>query len=422
MKKVKSGSDISFSFNVKVTDKTTVDEIIREASDIIKVRFAEYKVEPEESEDEKIRRTLVEYFGPEAQLDFIRGVKIQKIRDWLEKQKEQKTDAKSERVIKAARSVLNNWLDGTDCPDVSGDFTELEYAIREYDGEEKQKEQKPIKMEVYEIGKGTTVCGQDYKCKKDYITGTCRYIKDVIYHCSRDGYLNDQNGVSWSCTPEWFKEYIQSNTEWAEEEKTRFVSGQFLQCKLSFDEFKEGEHYWLEYIGDDMYVGRSDNILNQKFHITPRQLYTLFSQQLEEKQKEQKPVEWSEDEQTRKRLIDFISNIKAISESGRNSLAIRKDDAEMCDAFLSYIEKQKDHFRDDTKMVEKQDYSGLNDLEQAIHRGFLSAGIENVPAAIIKETANECKRIANENANAEWSEEDRNRLEEAIGMIEANGT
>ena len=47
MKKVKSGSDISFSFNVKVTDKTTVDEIIREASDIIKVRFAEYKVEPE---------------------------------------------------------------------------------------------------------------------------------------------------------------------------------------------------------------------------------------------------------------------------------------------------------------------------------------------------------------------------------------
>lgn len=154
----------------------------------------------------------------------------------------------------------------------------------------KKKEQKPIKMGVYEIGKGTTVCGQDYKCKKDYKTGTCWYIKDAIYHCSRNGYLNDQNGVSWSCTPEWFKEYIQSNTEWAEEEKTRFVSGQFLQCKLSFDEFKEGEHYWLEYIGDDTYVGRSDNILNQKFHITPRQLYTLFSQQLEENEKEQKQV------------------------------------------------------------------------------------------------------------------------------------
>ena len=41
-----------------------------------------------ESEDEKIRKTLVEYFGPSAQLDFIRGVPIQKIRDWLEKQKD----------------------------------------------------------------------------------------------------------------------------------------------------------------------------------------------------------------------------------------------------------------------------------------------------------------------------------------------
>ena len=149
---------------------------------------------------------------------------------------------------------------------------------------EKKKEQEPIKVEVYEVGKGTTICGQDYKCKKDYKEGNCWYIKDVIYHCSRDGYLTDQNGISWSCTPEWFKEYIQSNAEWAEEEKTRFVSGQFLQCKLSFDGFKEGEHYWLEYIGDDMYVGRSDNILNHRFHITPRQLYTLFSQQLDEVQ------------------------------------------------------------------------------------------------------------------------------------------
>jgi hypothetical protein len=45
--------------------------------------------ELKESEDERIRRTLVEYFGPMAQLDLVRGVPIQKIRDWLEKQKEQ---------------------------------------------------------------------------------------------------------------------------------------------------------------------------------------------------------------------------------------------------------------------------------------------------------------------------------------------
>ena len=39
-------------------------------------------------EDERIRRTLAEYFGPQVQLDFVRGVRIQKIRDWLEKQKD----------------------------------------------------------------------------------------------------------------------------------------------------------------------------------------------------------------------------------------------------------------------------------------------------------------------------------------------
>jgi len=65
----------------------------------------------------------------------------------------------------------------------------------------------------------------------------------------------------------------------AEAEKTDFVSGQYVQCRKSFDGFKEDESYWFEYIGDDVYIGRSDNILNEKFHITPRQLYRLFSQQ-----------------------------------------------------------------------------------------------------------------------------------------------
>lgn len=69
----------------------------------------------------------------------------------LEMQKEQPTDEKTERVIKAARRVLNNWLDGTDCPDVSGDFAELEYAIRKYDGEEMQKEQKPERINITEM-------------------------------------------------------------------------------------------------------------------------------------------------------------------------------------------------------------------------------------------------------------------------------
>lgn len=91
MKKVKSGSDISFSFNVKVTDKTTVDEIIRKASDIIKVRFAEYKVEPEESEDERIRKELIFYFNSEdIAHQYVTDERRERWVSYLEKQKEQK--------------------------------------------------------------------------------------------------------------------------------------------------------------------------------------------------------------------------------------------------------------------------------------------------------------------------------------------
>ena len=69
------------------------------------------------------------------------------------------------------------------------------------------------------------------------------------------------------------------NFDEAEKEKYDFVSGQFIECRKSFNEFKEDNSYWLEYIGDDNYIGRSDNILNKKFHITPRQLFTLFTWQ-----------------------------------------------------------------------------------------------------------------------------------------------
>ena len=74
------------------------------------------------------------------------------------------------------------------------------------------------------------------------------------------------------------------NYDEAEKEKDDFVSGNFIYCHKSFDEFKEGVSYWLEYIGDDTYIGRSDNILNKKFHITPRQLFNLFSLQHNEEQ------------------------------------------------------------------------------------------------------------------------------------------
>ena len=86
----------------------------------------------------------------------------------------------------------------------------------------------------------------------------------------------------------WLEKQVPINEE-AEKEKNDYVSGQFLYCKGSFNEFKEGESYWIEYIGNDTYIGRSDNILNRKFHITPRQLYTWLDPRHPEKQNEQKP-------------------------------------------------------------------------------------------------------------------------------------
>ena len=235
-------------------------------------------LERKESEDERIRKALVKTFEKKLEIGFEWtefGIPNRSVLDWLEKQKELPTNEEMLRTLRV----------------------EYEKGVADTIAKYEKKEQKSINMEVYEAGKGTTICGQDYKCKKGYRDGNCWYIKDVIYHCGRDGYLTDQNGISWSCTPGWFKEYIYSNAEWAEKEKSEFVSGQFIQCNCTLDNgLKEGAHYWLEYIGGDTYVGRSDNILNQKFHITPRQLFTLFSQELEEKQKEQKPVEWSEEE------------------------------------------------------------------------------------------------------------------------------
>ena len=93
------------------------------------------------------------------------------------------------------------------------------------------------------------------------------YIKTGTYHKDWLAWLEKQSD----------KHLI--NFDEAEKEKNDFVSGQFIECRKSFNEFKEHNSYWLEYLGDDDYIGRSDNILNQKFHITPRQLFTLFTQQ-----------------------------------------------------------------------------------------------------------------------------------------------
>lgn len=69
------------------------------------------------------------------------------------------------------------------------------------------------------------------------------------------------------------------NFDKAEKEKSDFVGDGFIKCYVDFLDFKEGETYWLEYIGNDKYNVRSDNLLGKTYHITPCQLYTIFKKQ-----------------------------------------------------------------------------------------------------------------------------------------------
>ena len=97
-----------------------------------------------------------------------------------------------------------------------------------------------------------------------------------------------------------------------------------------------------------------------------------------EKQKEQKPAEWSEeDEKDMAHIIQILDDCYAY---GKHDLS--KTDHE------NLVNKLKS-LRPSWKPSEEQDYSGLSDLGRAIHRGFLCGGAENVPVAIIKETAKE---------------------------------
>ena len=234
------------------------------------------------------------------------------------------------------------------------------------------------------------------------------------------------NGNDWEEINAWLeKQKDTENFKEAEEQKNDFVSGQFLQCKLSFDEFKEGEHYWLEYIGDDMYVGRSDNILNQKFHITPRQLYTLFSQKLEEVQgpsQEEKQVSLNyeppfDENPSDKKIIEAL--IHCLNEQDGFLTAINCVSTK---AILNWLEKQKEQ-----KPVEWDEYTKTN-LDRALMiiksaRGKLQ-GYQSNDGIYECDKAIECiehilYRGINIEKPAEWSEEDEKVIELAIDCVRA---
>ena len=120
---------------------------------------------------------------------------------------------------------------------------------------------------------------EDEKIRKGLINGFKECLEDCQYPKNAVKYWHNvevDNILTWL---ENQGNVDKASYEIAEKEKYDFVSGQFIECRKSFNEFKEDNSYWFEYVGNDTYIGRSDNILNKKFHITPMQLYRLFTQQ-----------------------------------------------------------------------------------------------------------------------------------------------
>lgn len=117
---------------------------------------------------------------------------------------------------------------------------------------------------------------------------------------------------------------------------------------------------------------------------------------MEEKQKEQKPKE-----------PDWCHHKVDLSGCSEEYMKAYYDGWNNCN-------QQHSQCKAEQKPAEKQDYSGLNDLERAIHRGFLSAGVENVPVTLIKETAKECLALR----PVEWLEEDEVYLQDALWCVE----
>lgn len=99
-----------------------------------------------------------------------------------------------------------------------------------------------------------------------------------VVNSGRSKFLSDMeretaNNMEQCCSEKYREHYNLS-----ESKKNKIVSGKFLYALTNFSLFKKWETYWLEYVGDNTYIGRSDNILNEKVVITPYQLDNYFSE------------------------------------------------------------------------------------------------------------------------------------------------
>lgn len=186
-----------------------------------------------ESEDERIRKELIFFLEEEIPQCSIKehADKLKAFVSYLEKQKEQKQidNPNTQNIIKSFVDSMS--------PDES--LTGIEHDLALY--AQLLAHYKAIKSDVQ---------------YNNALKGFAIAVKES---------LKEPKAVDTSV-----------NFEKAEKEKKDFVTSDFIRCIKKVKGFNEGEAYWLEYIGDDTYVGRSDNVLNSTFNITPKELFTHF--------------------------------------------------------------------------------------------------------------------------------------------------
>lgn len=184
------------------------------------------------------------------------------------------------------------------------------------------------------------------------------------------------------------------------------------ECPLT-DEQLMTTDFWKAYLKESLIPGAKPNKQDIEFLLpTARNYFSLIMKDVCTICKDwsngyrkglesgkQKPVERSlEDDHIIGFVYDLLNEIE-----WKDNWAMSKEE---CLRLLSNYIPQKS--------AEKQDYSDLTDLERAILRGFLAAGMENVPVTIIKETAKECLA---QMKPAEWSEEDKKNLKQCIEIV-----
>jgi len=168
-----------------------------------------------ESEDERIREALVEYFSQPEDIDTIQGVRIEKVRAWLEKQKEQK-----EELVYRLNGLMQEYINE------SKDEAEQEHrfkcyklfwdALEDMSYFDKQKEQKSTTIPERirpKFSVGDTVCRNGYV---DHTVIEIYLWKDPVYVCKNDEGL--ESHISFSEQDKWEKKE-QKPVEWSEEDE-----------------------------------------------------------------------------------------------------------------------------------------------------------------------------------------------------------